>query len=254
MRVSPLCGALTVAAIIGAAACASPLGRQYEYAEQLYLTVNGAATVVIDASIPSLVALHGLPLDPSLGAAVDREQVRRLFATGACQDVRVGQPWIRRGRRFVQVRVSARHVADLRSCGPLSWSTYEFGPEDDVLRYRQVVGDVQAGDPGHPNWDGRELVAFKLHLPSRIVYHNVRRLEDGTTGAPDRGNILTWEQRLADRRAGTPVDMEVRMDSHSILYRTLLLFGGAFAAAVLVLGGLVWMTVRRAKRRQGVAA
>jgi hypothetical protein len=43
--------------------------------------------------------------------------------------------------------------------------------------------------------------------------------------------------------------MEVRMDSQSILYRTLWLFAGAFAAAVLLIMTLVWLTVRRAKRK-----
>ena len=84
------------------------------------------------------------------------------------------------------------------------------------------------------NWDGSELVAFKLHLPSRIRLHNVKKL-DGANGDAERGNILTWEQTLADRRAGKPIDMDVRMDSTSILYTTLWLFAGAFAAAVLVL-------------------
>jgi hypothetical protein len=239
--------------ITATAACASPLGKQYEYAEQLYLAVDGSATVVIDASIPSLVALHGLPLDPSLRALVDRDQVQRLFASSGCADVRVGQPWIRQGRRFVQIRVAATHVSELASCGPLSWSSYEFGPDGESLHYRQTVGDVTAGNPGDVNWDGREVVAFKLHLPSRIIYHDVKRLEDGEPGAPERGNILTWEQRLSERRASTPVEMEVRMDSASILYRTLWLFGGALAGAVLVLASLIWLTVSRAKRRQGAA-
>ena len=71
------------------------------------------------------------------------------------------------------------------------------------------------------NWDGKELVGFKLHAPSRIFFHNVRRLEDGSPGDADRGNILTWEQTLADRRAGQPLRMEVRMGPESILFRTL---------------------------------
>ena len=99
------------------------------------------------------------------------------------------------------------------------------------------------------NWDGRELVGFKLHLPSRIIFHNVKRLEDGSNGEPDRGNILTYEQRLNDRRAGQPLEMEVRMDAQSILYRTLWLFAGAFMAAAFVILTLVGWTMRRAKRR-----
>jgi hypothetical protein len=41
--------------------------------------------------------------------------------------------------------------------------------------------------------------------------------------------------------------MEVRMDSESILYRTLWLFAGAFTAAVTLLIILIWLTMRRAK-------
>jgi hypothetical protein len=40
------------------------------------------------------------------------------------------------------------------------------------------------------------------------------------------------------------------MDSQSILYRTLWLFGGAFAAAVALLGFLIWMTMRRGAKQE----
>ena len=63
-------------------------------------------------------------------------------------------------------------------------------------------------------------MGFRIHLPSRIVYHNApsKRVE--------RGNILTWEQTLSDRRAGKPIEMSVDMDATSILNTTLWLFGG----------------------------
>ena len=44
---------------------------------------------------------------------------------------------------------------------------------------------------------------------------------------------------------GARVTVEVRLESQSILYRTLWLFAGAFAAAVLTLVALIWWTVRR---------
>jgi hypothetical protein len=251
MRVRPLAAAL-VFALVALAGCSNPFGRQYEYEEQIYLSVTGAATVVIDASIPALVALRGLPLDLSPNAQVDRERIRTIFAAAGCQNVRVGQPWTRHGRRFIQVRVAVTAVRDLAGCGPLAWSTYSFTREGGTIHYEQVVGAPTPGNPGTPRWTGDELVAFRLHVPSRILYHNVKRLEDGSNGEPTRGNILTWEQRLTDRRAGQPLDLDVRMDAESILYRTLWLFAGAFLAAVLVLVGLVWLTIRRAKRR-GVA-
>ena len=40
----------------------------------------------------------------------------------------------------------------------------------------------------------------------------------------ERGNVLEWEQPLAERLAGRPVDVEVHLESQSILYTTLLLF------------------------------
>jgi hypothetical protein len=62
-----------------------------------------------------------------------------------------------------------------------------------------------------------------------------------------RGNILAWEQHLADRLDGRPVQIEVRLESESILHRTLWLFAGAFAAAVLTLAALIWWTMRRGR-------
>lgn len=242
--------AAVLAAFVMVAGCQNPLGRQYEYEEQVYLGVDGKATVVIDTSIPALVALRGLAIDPSSRTPVDREQIRRLFAVAGCPNVRAGQSWVRRGRRFIQVRVQTDDVRQLKACGPLAWSSYVFEQDGNVLHYKQVVGAAATADPGPVNWNGSELVGFKLHLPSRIIFHNVKRLEDGSNGEPDRGNILTFEQYLRDRRAGKPVEMEVRMDSQSILYRTLWLFAGAFAAAVLVLVALIWLTMRGAKGKQ----
>jgi hypothetical protein len=249
MCVWPRAAAGCVLAALLAAGCRNPLGREYEYEEQVYISVDGAATAIVDSSIPALVALHHLPLDPSLSARVDRDRIRSLFEAVGCEDVRVGQPWVRRGRHFIQVRVSAEHVADLARCGPLGWSSYRLEPDEDGLRYEQTVGPPDVGPVPPQTWTGSELVGFKLHVPSRITYHNVKRLDSGENGAPDRGNILTWEQRLSDRLAGRPLQFEVRMDSQSILFRTLWLFVGAFGAAVTALASTIWITVRRARRR-----
>ena len=129
--------------------------------------------MLLDSSIPALVALRGLPLDPSPNARVDRDGIRKLVEAGGCSDVRVGQPWKRQNRHFVQIRISTDDVGTLGSCGLLSWSTYSFGKDEAGLAYNQVVGAAAAKDPGKVNWDGKELVAFKLHVPSHINYHNV---------------------------------------------------------------------------------
>lgn len=239
------------------AGCRNPLARQYEYSEQLYLDVDGSAELVIDSSIAALVALRNLPLDVSPSVPVDREKVRAAFTDAGCGEVTVNRPWRRHGRRFVQIVLEQDDVRRFAACGPVSWSSFDLqvvtSGERDEVRFTQVVGPPSAGEPGAVNWDGSEIVGFKLHLPSRILFHNVRRLEDGSPGSPDRGNILTWEQWLADRRKGQPIRMEVRMDSQSILNHALWLFAGAFIGAVLLLVSTVWLVVRRARKQQARA-
>lgn len=245
----PVRAAAATAVILGLAACGNPLGRQYEYEEQVYLNVSGSATVIVDSSIPALVALRGLSLDPSPTARTDRDEIRHILEAGGCTVARVGQPWRRSGRRFVQVRIDTADIRTLGSCRLLAWSTYSFQrAADGNLYYEQQVGAAAGGNPGSPGWTGNELVGFKVHVPSRIVFHNVRRLEDGQAGSIERGNILTWEQRLTDRLASKPIDMQIHMEPQSILYRTLWLFAGAFAAAVAALAIIVWLTVRRGRR------
>ena len=91
------------------------------------------------------------------------------------------------------------------------------------------------------------MVAFRLHLPARIRYHNApsRRVE--------RGNILEWEQSLADRLKGQPILIEARMDQQSILYSTLLLFGSMAALVALTFAAILWWVMRdRLSRREPI--
>ena len=231
-------------------ACASPFGPQYEYEEQLYLSVDGSASVTIDASVPALVALRNLPLDPSPDTAPDRDAVRRLYEQAGCDVINVSRPWRRLGRRFIQIRVRATDVRTLSRCQPLAWSDYGFTRADGELKYHQTMGASSAGPVPNVNWDGSEIVAVKLHLPSRIRYQDSRRLDRDESRPVDRGNIVTYEQRLVDRRAGKPIEINVTMDPRSILYLTLWLFAGAFGAAVIALGTAIWWIKRRGKRPQ----
>ena len=112
------------------------------------------------------------------------------------------------------------------------------------------------GTLSNVGWQGNELVAFRLHLPSRIRFHNSRDLHTNQPRSPSRGNILTWEQLLTDRLDNGPIGyagdhtpgvIEVRMDRESILYRTLWLFASAFVAAVIVLALMIWLAVRKGR-------
>jgi hypothetical protein len=48
--------------------------------------------------------------------------------------------------------------------------------------------------------------------------------------------------------------MEVHMETTSILYTTLWLFGGAFVAAVILLVTLIWLTIRRGRKQASLSA
>jgi hypothetical protein len=236
--------------IIGVGGCSNPLARQYEYDEQTYLEVDGSATVVLAASVPALVALRGLPLDPSPNARIETDNVRQVFEAAGCVVDRVSRPWRRSGRRFVQVQFSVEDVRKATACGPLAWSTYAFEVSEARITYRQTVGAPTGTVPAGVNWTGSELVTFKLHLPSKVIFHNVRLLENPQeVGSVERGNILAWEQHLTNRLSGVPVAMEVITDAESILHQTMYLFAGAFVAAVIVLMTIIWLVIRRGRVR-----
>jgi hypothetical protein len=232
-----------------AAACAGGTGgifkKQYEYEEELYLSLDGSATLNLNASVPALVALRGfdLPLNPK--ARVDRNTVRALFQGPGLTVTRVSLSR-RNGRRFVHLSIDVDDVRQLSRVAPFAWSTYRLTHSDDEVDFTQVVGKSADKPVGDVGWSGRELVAFRMHLPSRIPYHN----------SPDgiqRGNILVWEQPLTDRLNGVPLTAEVHMEPKSILYSTLLLFGSTILAAALTFALILWWVVKRGGRESGMA-
>jgi hypothetical protein len=227
------------------------LAPQYEYEEDLTLSLDGSATLVVNASIPALVALRGFTLDTSSNARLDRlaARVREAYASPYAEVVRVAQ-WTRSGRRFVGVRLRVPDIRNLSKAGPFSWATYDLQAGAGQHVFRETVRGTATTSraPGDVGLTGDELVAFRLHLPSHIRFHNAKDIESGEGRSVQRGNIVTWEQRLSDRLRGTPVQIEVRMDSESILYRTLWLFGFAFLAALCVLALLIWITIRKGRK------
>src|SRR5262249_4167958 len=118
------------------------------------------------------------------------------------------------------------------------WSTYRFGREDTLYIYQQTIGASAGRVPGKAGWNGREIVAFRLHLPSKIAYHN-------TGTGVKRGNILVWEQPLAERLGGAPPARDARMETQSILYRTLWLFGATALAVAATFVAVIWWVLRK---------
>jgi hypothetical protein len=244
MRISV---ALTLAAAVAAASC-SGVFRQYEYEEDLYLSLDGSATLYVNSSIAALDALRGATFDPSPAAAIDRAAVREYFSAPFAHVAGRVATSRRSGRRFVHVRIEVDDVRSLGRMAPFAWSTYEFAREGDRYKYQQTIGASAAGPTPAARWTGREIVAFRLHLPSKITYHNAG------TGNMRRGNILVWEQNVADRLRGAPLCLEARMETQSILYRTVLLFGATFLAVAITFVVIIWRILRRGASEEKRAA
>jgi hypothetical protein len=219
------------------------LKQEYEYEEELYLRLDGSATVNVNASVAALAALHGAELRVDPQARVDREQVRAFFAGPGAEVSRVSLSR-RNGRRFVHVGIEVGDLRQLTQLKPFAWSSYRFAREGDVFEYRQVVGKAAAREVGDVGWTGAELVAFRMHIPSEIPFHNAPSRE------VSRGHILEWEQPLTARLAGEPIEITVQMAPESILYTTLMLFGSTIVAAALTFAVVIWLVVRKGRRQE----
>ena len=228
--------------VVSWAACGSGgILRQYEYEEDTYLGLDGTATVYVNASLAALNVLRGTSFDIRQGARLDRAQVRAFFASPSVRvDAVTG--FRRSARQFVHVKLTVPDILRLHDTAPFGWSTYQLDRQGDQYVFKQTVGRAADRDIGNVGWTGRELVAFRLHLPSKIRYHNA------LPGNLKRGNILVWEQPLGARRRGELLVLDARMETQSILYRTILLFGATFLVVAAVFAVLLWAIVHRKGR------
>jgi len=184
--------------------------------------------------------MHGIDLDTRPTARLDRAAVRQFFTSGAASVTRLSTSR-RKGRRFIHLRLEVSDVGQLSQAAPFSWATYQMYRKGDQYIYKQTVGAPVGHQVGDVGWRGNELVAFRLHLPARILYH------DAPSKMVERGNILVWEQTLADRLKGTPIHIEARMENQSILYSAITLFGAMAVVVVVLFTGIIWWVVRKGR-------
>jgi hypothetical protein len=230
---------LVVALTIGSCG-AGGIFRQYEYEEDIFLSLDGSATIYVNSSIAALDALRGTSFDTAPTARFDRDGIRAYFNTPVTHVSRVSQSR-RSGRRFAHVRLEAADVRRLADAPPFAWSTYKFAKDGNLFVYQQTLGAAAGKEVADTGWNGNELVAVRLHVPSKIEYHNTR-VENFR-----RGNILVWEQPLADRLRGVPLAIDARMQTQSILYRTLWLFAATFLAVAVAFAITIWWILGRGK-------
>lgn len=224
--------------VLVSAACGGVMSRKYEYEEEIFLALDGSASVFVNASVPALVALRGaaLPVDP--GARLDRQVVREMYASPVTEVANVTTSR-RDGRRYVHLRIDVADIRKLSDATPFAWSQYRYQQNDGLFEYTQVLQAAAGKDVGDVGWEGNELVAIRVHLPSKVEFHN------SPSRAIERGNIIVWEQTLAERRKGTPLELTVRMQSESILFRTLALFGLMMAAVAVTFVAAIWFVKSR---------
>jgi hypothetical protein len=235
--------ALTALAAASAISCSTLLPRQYEYDEEVNLSLDGSATVYVNGSVPALVALRGIDLDPGPTARFDRAAIRRFFTSDVTTVTRVSSSR-RHNRRFVHVRLAVSDVRRLHEAAPFAWATYSLANQGGAYTYQQSIGAPTGKPVGDVGWRGNEIVAFRMHLPARILYH------DAPSKQVERGNIVVWEQTLADRLKGVPVKIEVRMEAESILYTTITLFGTMAVVVIALFAGIIWWVVRKGRSQQ----
>ena len=201
-----------LAALVALAGCRTLLPQQYEYEEELYLALDGSATLYVNGSVPALIALRGLPLDPNPREPVDRQRVRAFYESpvtrvNAHQHVAPGRAPVRPPAHRCQRRAPSVGGA-ARSPGPRTASAVPrtsmstgrwWAPRREAPRPERRP--AQRGGAARKSWRSGS------HLPSRIRYH------DAPSKTVERGNILVWEQSLADRLAGKPLSIEARLDT-----------------------------------------
>lgn len=233
-----LIAAVLVVAAVAVSSCRSVLSVEYEYDEDIYLNLDGSATVYVNASVPALVALRGAGLDVDPRARLDRNDVRAFYES-AVTEVESVTTSRRNNRRYVHIRMEVPDIRQLGSANAFAWAKYSMTVDDERAVYRQEIGPSAGIKVGDVGWTGQERIAVRLHLPSRVPFHNAPSRE------VERGNIIRWEQPLAERLAGQPLVIEAHMEPESILFQTLALFGVTALAALTTMVLAIWWVMRR---------
>jgi len=107
--------------VLTATSCSrGELFRQYEYEEEIYLSLDGSATVYVNTSVAALDALRGAPFDASPNGQIRRDDVRAWFTTPVTRVTRTPNTSRRSGRRFVHVRLDVDDIKHLSEAAPFA--------------------------------------------------------------------------------------------------------------------------------------
>jgi hypothetical protein len=212
----------------------------YEYEHEFWLRVDGSGTVNVTGRPALWTAFKALgdPEDPD-GSAT-REAARELFERSGLRVKRVTLTH-RGGQAYLFVSADFSEVSRLSYTPAFPDLRVALQAEGGRLhlegRWQRPLDAPDIGDR-----DREGLMAVRFHLPSKVYGH--RNATDGV----ERGNILGWRQEVSAALDGDPLDFGAVMDERSILFSTVVLFGGAVVLAVILLALALWAVVRRGRR------
>ena len=107
------------------AAVRGGLFRQYEYEEEVYLSLDGTATVYVHASLAALNALRGTSFATAPNAPLDRDGGAGVLHDAGDARRRQVNASRRSNRRFVHVQLDVDDIRRLGEAAPFAWSTYD---------------------------------------------------------------------------------------------------------------------------------
>jgi hypothetical protein len=211
---------------------------RYEYEEEVFLEVDGSGEIRINGSRELFAALRGVGGSPD-PHFVTAETLRRFYQSPDLEVLSIKSSR-REGRTYLHLRARFEDLRRLAKHPAFAGRRFVLEDEDDELR---LEAEIHGGErlPGVRGLSRQGQVGFRFHFPSPVRFHN----------APDgirRGNILAWEQTVAEHLQGNPIQLEAHFDQTSVLAASLFLFGSAALLALTVISLGLYLTTRHGRR------
>jgi hypothetical protein len=210
----------------------------YEYEHEFWLRVDGSGSVQITGRPELFSAFKGLG-DPADPRTVTPAAARALFEKAGLRIRRVVMT-SRGGHPYLFVSADFNDVNALSGSAAFPDLRIALRREGDRLR---LLGEWRRPDAkGTAPGTASGLTAIRFHLPSKLYEHK------NATDGVERGNIVGWREDVQAALRGEPLEFGALMDERSILLSTVVLFGGAIAAAALILSLGIYVVLRRGRR------
>ena len=206
--------------------------QKYEIEEEIYLRLDGSATVNVNASVAALVALRGvdLPVDPK--ARLDRERVRALLQIA-------GSPPPRLTSRDATAGGSCTSASTFPTCGSCNGSGCSRGPPTGSTRESDSLSIGSASAARQARSARGRLDRPRAWSSSRCTSRarfriTTRRREDGARKHPEVGAAAgsAAERRAARRGSADGAGIDSLFDAAALRI--------TIVAAAITFGVVIW--------------